>query len=94
MATEPLAKSGDGGDHREMDMRLTRIEEDMREVKTDLRAVRSDITGIRTDVAELKGRMTGIEGRLAQLPTAWQMFSFMLALMGSLFAIVRFGIPH
>jgi hypothetical protein len=80
----PLAVGGGGPHHPDMEMRVARLEEDMRAVRTDLSAMRADTSYIR--------------GRVESLPTTWSMIGTMIAgnvaLVGLLVAAARrFGHP-
>lgn len=74
-----------------MEARLSRLEEDVREVRADLKALRNDVTGVRVDIAWLKGRVE-------QLPTTWVMLTAiigsMVALLGFTFVVLRYIAPH
>jgi|GEM_PF-3825764 len=45
------------------------------------------IDALAQDAAEIKGILTN-------MPAAWQVMWFILAIMGGAFAIIRFGIVH
>ena len=62
----------------EMEARVKRLEDDMKEIKGDLKTLVKDI-------AEMKGR-------LSAMPTTWQLISLVLAIMGATFAFIRFGL--
>ena len=79
-----LAGGGSGPHDPGMEMRVGRLEEDMRAMRTDLSAMRSDTAYIR--------------GRVESLPTTWSMIGTMIAgnvaLVGLLVAAARlFGHP-
>ena len=83
--------AGGGGPHDPtMDMRVARLEDDMKEVKADLRAVKTDLSAIRSDLGYLKGRMEN-------LPTTWQMVTVLMtsqaALLAFAFALLKYMAP-
>lgn len=76
----PLPPGGDGPTFGDMEHRVARLEDDMREIRSDLKA-------LRVDMAEMKGRV-------ASLPTTWQMITLVFGILGGAFVIIRFGLPH
>lgn len=62
----------------ELETRVKRLEDDMKEIKGDLKTLVKDI-------AEMKGR-------LSAMPTTWQLIGMVLAIMGATFAFIRFGL--
>jgi len=84
-----------------MEARVTRLEDDMREIKTDLKAIRADLSDlkvIKSDLADLKPLRTEvaeIKGRVSQLPTVWQINMQMIGLtftvLGGAFVIMRYA---
>lgn len=65
-----------GGD--QLEARVRRLEDDVKDIKADLKAVR-------LDVAEMKGRLNA-------MPTTWQLTGLIIAIMALSFAIIRFGL--
>ena len=74
-----LNGGGSGDNFDPMEHRVARLEADIKEVKSDLKE-------IRVDLAEIKGR-------ISQLPTIWQIISLVIAILGAVFAFLRFGLP-
>lgn len=71
---------GGGGTFDNMEPRVARLEDDMREIKSDLKAMRADLAWVK--------------GRMEALPTTWQMITLVFGILGGAFLILRFGLPH
>ena len=83
-----------------MEARVTRLEDDMREIKTDLKAMRDEMRsgfdGLRRDVQNLAVDAAFIKGRVAYLPTVWQinlqMIGLIFTVLGGAFVITKYGL--
>jgi len=79
-----------------LELRVGRLEEDMKEVKSSLRAVETKLSSIEVTLARVEGRLTGIEGRLSQSPTWIQLLVALIATWGAgaaiVAAVVRFSV--
>jgi hypothetical protein len=100
----PFPPSGGGSGNSTLDLRVSRLEEDMREVKASLKSIDArlasiDLTLARMDgrFAGIEGRIAGIEGRLQMVPTVWQTVSILAVLLfgvaGVIFAAGNFLQP-
>lgn len=70
-----LKGGGGGGTFDRMEMRVARLEEDMKDVKAILRDIQKDLTAIRVDIGELKGKV-------GSLPTTLQLLMFVIGVLG------------
>ena len=101
-----LSGGGGGGTIDPMEIRVARLEEDMREIKSDLKALRADLLnefkglrgelkGIGTELTAVKVDVGRIDGRVAQLPTIWQtnfqMIGLTFSVIGGTFLIFKYG---
>jgi hypothetical protein len=84
---KPTGGSG-GPDDPMLEQRVTRLEEDMREVKTALRSIENKLGSIEVSIARIEGRIGGIESRLQNLPTTWQTISILAVLLFGVAGIV------
>ena len=84
MDEQPLAIPPSSPDPQDLEARLTRVEEDVRELKADVKSVLKDLAYLR--------------GRVEHLPTTWMLVTTITtsqaALLGFTFAMLRFFGPH
>lgn len=73
-----LKTGGGGGTFDDMEVRVQRLEDDMKEVKSDLKA-------LRVDVAEMKGMMKA-------MPTTLQLIAFAVAVFVAA-GLTRYFLP-
>lgn len=71
-----------------MEWRVTRLEQETKEVRADLRSIQSDLAEIRAKLAvlatanglsQVEARLAGVEGKVSQLPTTWVMLTGIVA---------------
>lgn len=94
-----LSGGGGGSTFDPMEARVTRLEEDMREIKADLKALRDEMRRGFNDLGEsvhkLAVDVAEVKGRVAHLPTVWQinlqMIGLIFTVMGGAFLIVKYG---
>lgn len=71
---------GSGGD-ADMSARVERLEADVKEIKADVKGMAKDQQALRADIAEIKGR-------LSQMPTTFQMVTWLVGVAMGLVALV------
>lgn len=83
-----LGSNGGGPENPMLEMRVARLEDDMRDIKTTLKGIDSRLGSIELALAKIDGRITGVEGRIAgiegrlqQIPTVWQTVSILAVLL-------------
>lgn len=66
--------TGGGPSDPDIERRLSRLEDDFKEVKSDLKT-------LLVDAALIKGKLDGIDGRFKHIPTSLQLIMFALAVL-------------
>lgn len=64
-----------------MSARVERLEADVKEIKADVKGMAKDQQALRADIAEIKGR-------LSQMPTTFQMVTWLVGVAMGLVALV------
>ena len=90
-----------------MEARVTRLEDQFKNIETLLRDIDKSVRKLESDAGELKGRVANLptamdmgelKGRIATLPSTWQMITIVLGgqvtLAGLLFAALKLGGVH
>jgi hypothetical protein len=72
-----LPKGGDGGNNGDMEARVKRLEDDMKEIKGDLKSLLKDS-------AEIKGK-------ISNMPSTWQMIGICGVMIGLVLASCGFA---
>jgi len=90
-------QGGDGGGISELEKRMSAVEGKVDILVEDVSGLKADIAVLKPlikQVSDMQNSLSKIEGRLVAMPTMWQLIGLIFAIMGSAFAIIRFGLPH
>lgn len=77
-----------------MSAEFTEFRKDMGEFRKDMGEFGKGMGEFRKDMAKTREDMARIDGRVSQLPTTWQLLTGVVGIIGFVFLLLRFGLPH